>query len=119
MTLYSYHSPLIAMLLCSVQAFIGFMLLSEMPSYLTLQLHFNIESAGLLCIAPYLGLFITTISFGRIFDHLETHYEWKTRTVRQVAQFMAFIGSGTALLLCGFMDSRYASYAFLIIGQVR
>lgn len=100
-----------------VFGFIGFMLLSEMPSFLIQQLEFNIESAGFLCIAPYMGLFIFTIGFGQIFDYLQIHHGWKTRTVRQVAQFIAFMGSGSMLLLCGFMEDRYVAYGFLILGQ--
>ena len=101
-----------------MQGFIGFMLLSEMPSFLTSQLNFEIESAGLLCIAPYAALFVTTIGFGKLFDYLQEHRGWKTRTVRQVAQFIAFMGSGNILLLCGFMDDRYVAFGCLVVAQV-
>lgn len=42
---------------------------------------------------------------------------WKNRTVRQVAQFTAFLGAGNMLVICGFTDDRYLAFAFLTIGQ--
>lgn len=93
------------------------MLLSEMPSFLTEELNFNIVSAGALCVVPYASLFLTTLSFGTLFDYCQLHYGWSTRTVRQVAQHLAFGGSALFLLLCGFVDQVYASYAFMVIGQ--
>ena len=50
------------------------MILSELPSYLTDELGFDLESAGLLAIAPYLANFIGVIVFGHYFHKFqETH----------------------------------------------
>jgi MFS family permease len=106
---------------CSwVFGFIGFMLLSEMPSYLTDELNFDLESAGMLCIAPYAGMFIVAMALGKIFDSLQINYpdQWPARRVRQWAQFIAFGGSGGMLLICGFVDSnKYLAYVFIVLGQ--
>ena len=93
------------------------MLLSEMPSFLTEELGFSLQSAGILCVAPYAGMFVVTILGGKIFDYLQTNYYWKPRTIRQVAQFIAFGGSGTFLLICGFMNNKYMAYVFICFGQ--
>eukprot|EP01031_Cornospumella_fuschlensis_P039369 gene39369-47922_t len=46
-------------------AWISFTLLSEMPSYLTDSLDFSSSSAGILCVFPYIALFIATLMYGR------------------------------------------------------
>eukprot|EP01035_Chromulina_nebulosa_P022315 gene22315-28899_t len=100
-----------------VFGFIGFMLLSEMPSYLTEILNFNLKSAGLLCIAPYAGMFILSMSFGIFFETMQEHYDWSNRLVRQIAQFIAFGGSGSMLIICGYVDDKYIAYSFMVFGQ--
>ena len=79
-----------------------------MPSYLTDVLGFDLESAGILCVFPYLALFISALSFGGIFEYFQTHYGWSTDKVRKVAQVVAYVGSIGGLLICGFMDNKYA-----------
>lgn len=49
----------------------GFTLLSEMPSFLTDELGFGLSSAGVMCVFPYLGLFITTLGFGKFFLYMQ------------------------------------------------
>ena len=60
-----------------LKGWVGFTLLSEMPTYLTDVLGFNLESAGILCVFPYLALLISTLFFGRMFETLERDYQWK------------------------------------------
>lgn len=93
-------------------------LLSEMPSYLTDILGFNLQSAGILCVFPYLILFLSTMSFGTIFEYLQRERHWSTDNVRQVSQGIALIGSITGLIICGFMNDKYIAYAFMIVTQV-
>jgi hypothetical protein len=52
-------------------AFVGFILLTEIPAFLTEELGYEIESAGLLSIAPYAANFISTILFAMYFDRVE------------------------------------------------
>jgi hypothetical protein len=52
-------------------SFVGFILLTEIPAFLTDELDYDIESAGLLSIAPYAANFISTILFAMYFDRVE------------------------------------------------
>ena len=99
--------------------FVNFMLLSEMPSYLTSQLGFDIVTSGALCVVPYASLFCTTLGFGKLFDYLQHHKGWQVRTVRQVAQFIAVGGSAIVLLICGFVPDKfvYVCYGCMVVSQ--
>jgi hypothetical protein len=50
---------------------IGFMLLSEMPSYLVDCLGYDLEESGLLSIAPYAANFASVVLFAQLFDYLQ------------------------------------------------
>ncbi len=89
-----------------------------MPSFFTDNLGFDLASAGVLCVFPYLSLFISSISFGLLFEYLQNHYDWSTNKVRQVAQYIAYVGSASGLIICGFMDQKYVAYVFMIFTQV-
>lgn len=97
---------------------IGFLLLSELPSYMTQELDFDIKAAGILLIAPYLALFASTMFFGEAFRNLQGHHGWKTRTVRQVAEFTAFGVAALILAFCGFIKDKWAVYTLLITTQL-
>ena len=110
----------------------GYMMLSEIPSFLTDQLGYEIEEAGVVAILPYFAQFVSTIGFGQMFSILQRDYGWTTRKVmcyssvflrvkkdvyqvRQVAQFICFAGSGISLVICGSMKSVPLALFFLII----
>lgn len=88
-----------------------------MPSFLTDELGFDLESAGILCVFPYLALFFSSLSFGAIFEYMQWHHGWSINNVRQAAQWIAFLGSASGLVLCGFMGNSYAAYSFMILSQ--
>ena len=46
---------------------IAIMMLSEIPSYLTNVLHFNLKDAGVLSMLPYCAQFVATVCFGQLF----------------------------------------------------
>lgn len=101
-----------------LQGFMNFTLLSEMPSFLTDELHYSLSTAGLLCIFPYLGLFLSTLLFGKLFNHMQA-VGYSIDTVRQAAEAIAFIGSAAGLVVAGYLqDNPFACYGFLIISQV-
>lgn len=60
-----------------------------MPSYFTSELHFDMTTAGLLCMVPYFSMFIFTAGGGRVFEELQFVYYWKVKSVRQCAEFIA------------------------------
>jgi hypothetical protein len=57
------------------------MMLSEIPSFLTDQLGYEIEDAGVIAILPYFAQFISTVGFGQGFSILQRDYGWSTRQV--------------------------------------
>ena len=92
------------------------MMVSEIPSYLTDVLHFSLKDAGIYSMMPYFAQFIATVCFGQLFYYMQHAFGWKTRTVRQVAQFVSFVGSSTCLLLCGFLSDATTAFACMVIG---
>ena len=80
-----------------VLGWINFMLLTEMPSYLTDQLDMSTRDAGIFCILPFITLFAFTVMFGKIFEYLQTVQHWSIRSVRVTSQvptclpFIAYI----------------------------
>jgi hypothetical protein len=56
-----------------VYSFIGFMLLTEIPAFLTDALGYDIESAGLLAVTPYAANFVSTMAFAVYFDKKEVY----------------------------------------------
>lgn len=55
-------------------SWIGFMLLSELPTFLTDELGYDIESAGIMSVIPYIANFCSSIMFAMLFDYLEVKY---------------------------------------------
>ena len=96
------------------------MLLSEMPSYFKDELGFDLSTAGVLCVAPYAGMLLTTLLFGELFKYLLLYKRWSTRGARQCAQFIAFGGAAVCLLLAGYLnDYPYLAYMFIVLSQVK
>jgi MFS transporter, ACS family, solute carrier family 17 (sodium-dependent inorganic phosphate cotransporter), other len=89
-----------------------------MPSYLTDILGFDLTSAGILCVFPYMTLFFAAIGFGIFFEYMQNHYQWSTDFVRQVAEYICFIGSAIGLIVCSFMKDRNVAYCFMIFTQL-
>lgn len=99
-------------------SFVGFILLTEIPAFLTDVLDYDIESAGLLSITPYAANFISTIIFAMYFDRVEVRSfiiwiivlqeieGWSARKVRQRSMQITFLGAGGCLVICGFMKQR-------------
>jgi hypothetical protein len=90
-----------------------------MPSFLNDNLGFDIQSAGILSVFPYLALFISTLGFGWAFEYCQLHRGWSVNNVRQVAQFVSYLGSTVCLVLSSFMEDKYVAYFFMILTQVR
>ncbi len=113
------HPVSLTLLLNSwVAGWIGFTLLSEMPSYLTDVLGFNLESAGILSVFPFLALFVSSLSFGKFFNFLQLDHGWRVYTVRQVAQYISIGGSSLCLIICGYLTDKYAAYCFMVLSLV-
>jgi hypothetical protein len=71
------HPASLCLLLSNwVFGWIGYMLLTELPSFLNDELGYDIESSGLLSIAPFLANLISVIVFAQIFDHLQATFSF-------------------------------------------
>ena len=90
-----------------------------MPAYLTDVLGFNLAAAGVLAMFPYIALYISTLASARIFDYLQREKGWTVRTVRYTAMLIAIVGASGALVICSFLDNKYAAYCLMIVCQVR
>src|SRR5687768_14090626 len=77
-----------------VNHWIYYMILTELPTYLTSQLNYNLEDAGYVSVLPYLAQFLSSLTFGQVFTYVENNHNWTKRKVRQCAQGIAFIGAG-------------------------
>lgn len=97
----------------------NFTLMSEMPSYFTDVLGFDLRSAGILCIFPYLALYGSAIFFGKFFEYLERTRGWHLTDVRRMAQFIAYGVSGVGLVLCGFVRDTMGAYSCMVFTLVR
>lgn len=92
-------------------------LLSEMPSYLTDQLGFDLSSAGLLSVLPYLTLFVSVIGSGNLFHWLQEEHGWSIRSVRLAAEFSAYGGVALGLIACGYSTSVPIAFFFMTMAQ--
>lgn len=98
----------------------NFTLTSEMPSYFSDVLGFNIMLSGVLCVFPYMALFGSALLCGRVFDHLQRSGAMSADTVRKAAQFLAYFCSGCTLVLCSFSNTdTMRSYGLMIATMVR
>ena len=100
-----------------LNGWIGFLLLSELPSYFEDILGFDSTAAGTLLIAPYLALFMSTLLFGIMFEYFQQKQGMNTRTVRQIAQYIAFGGGVMFLNICAYLKGKYQAYACIIVAQ--
>ena len=89
-----------------------------MPSFLTDELGFDLQSAGFLSMFPYLALFLSSMGMGKLFTHMQDHHGWTVTMVRQRSMILMFLGCAAGLVICGFMPDKYAAYTFLILTQV-
>jgi len=101
-----------------LQGWLNLLLLSEMPSYIVEVLHFSLEESGVLCMLTYLGVFLSTLFFGKLFYVLQSQHHWTVKAVRWWAMFIAFGCSSLLLILSGYISNRYAAFAILLLSQV-
>lgn len=94
---------------------IGYMVLTEMPSFLTDVLGFDLESAGFLSVVPYFANFISVMVFGWFFDYLQMERGWSIRDIRQWAERTALIGASGCLLACGFISQPLVAFSFMVL----
>lgn len=95
---------------------IGYMVLTEMPSFLNDELGYDLSEAGLLSVLPYIFNFASVMTSGRLFDYLLREKGWGVRDVRQWANRIAFIGASGSLVISGYMASPGVAFVFMNVG---
>ena len=99
--------------------YIQFLLLSEVPSYLTDILGFDLSTAGILSTIPFAFMMILSISLGQFLYRMQKYNNWSTLKVRLFAQSIALGGPSLALLLCSYTtDDKWGSYIFIVIATM-
>ena len=97
-----------------VLGWINFMLLTEMPSYLTDQLDMSTRDAGIFCIVPFITLFSFTIMFGKLFEYLQSVRQWSIRSVRLSSQVRT---RKTSHLSCMHFFHNNNTCSFFVLGN--
>lgn len=97
------------------QNWIGYLILSELPTFFTEELGFNLKEAGTASMAPYVAQYVSTLGFGWGFQWLQRHRNWSTRSVRQWAQHICFAGSSVCLVSCGFVNNAPLALALMVV----
>jgi MFS family permease len=94
---------------------IGYVMLTEIPSFLTDVLGYDLEDAGYLSVIPYIANFLSVMVFGWIFDYLQVNKGWSVRDVRQWAMRVAFIGAGCFLIAMGFIKIPGVAFTCMVL----
>mmetsp|Transcript_19811 Transcript_19811/g.36886 ORF Transcript_19811/g.36886 Transcript_19811/m.36886 type:complete len:574 (-) Transcript_19811:40-1761(-) len=109
------HPASVTLIVCFwTQNWVGYLILSELPTYFTDHLGFGLKDAGVLSMAPYVAQFLSTLMFGFAFQWLQLNRGWSTRNVRQYAQHACFLGSSGCLLLCGFVNEAASAICLMV-----
>jgi hypothetical protein len=102
-----------------VMAWIGFLMLSEMPSFLIQEFNYNIGDAGFVSVLPFLAQLVSSIGFGHVFTYLEgSRWRWTTRHVSHshsaAHHRTALTASNACVLFAGFLKfTLILSYSIL------
>lgn len=97
------------------QCWILYMVLTELPTYLTDVLHYPLANAGFLSVLPYVLQLLATLLVGWIFHVVQDKYNYSTDAIRQTAQFVSFLGASLPLLLCGYVTNSDVAYVLMVI----
>jgi hypothetical protein len=96
---------------------VAYFLMSEMPSYMNEELNFDLQSAGLLCIAPYIGNWITAFFSGKVADHLIQRKGWSVRDTRQVFNRIGQLIPAMLLIVGGYSPTAGGAVTCLTLAM--
>ncbi len=99
--------------------FIQFLLLSEVPSYLTDVLGFSISDSGILSTLPFGFMLVVAVGNGRWLLRKQKYDDWSVQRVRRVSQSIAMLVPAVFMLLCAYAtNDQWLSYAFIAIATM-
>ncbi|KAI4456291.1 solute carrier family 17 [Holotrichia oblita] len=93
------------------------MIMTQIPTYMSGVLKFDIQSNGLLSAAPYLALWLTSFFMSYMADFLYNRKILSMTNTRKLAAGVGFLGPALALLILGLLGEphRAAAISLLII----
>ena len=99
--------------------YIQFLMLSEVPSYLTDVLGFDLSTAGILSTIPFGFMLLVALGNGQYLFRRQKYDGWSTKTVRRVSQVIGLGGPSIFMLLCAYTtDDKWPSYFLICTGTM-
>lgn len=92
-----------------------YLMLTQMPSYLSTVLGFDAENAGLVATIPYLCQFILSFSGGFAADWLIDSGTISRTNTRKLFQTMGLMVPGIALVVCGYETRVWSAVALMAV----
>lgn len=89
------------------------MLLTEMPTYLTSIVGFNLQKSGAVAVLPYLACFAGSVVFGAVADRLVKRHGWRVRSVRIAMAAVAEAVPALCIAGAGFFSNATVIVALL------
>ena len=96
---------------------INFMMLSEMPAYLSTELGFNVEASAILSVVPYIAMFITVVAFAASMEYLQFYQGLSAKWVRHIAMITAFGGASSCLLAASYTTDVTVAFSLVTLSQ--
>ncbi|KAG8180927.1 hypothetical protein JTE90_013933 [Oedothorax gibbosus] len=93
-------------------------LLTEMPTYLSNVLHFDLKQNGLISAVPYLVQAFFAVSASMIADKMRATGKWSITRIRKIFNSLAFFIPGVLVLLVGFAGCQPAVIVVLLTMSV-
>jgi len=90
-----------------------YMLLTEMPTYLTNIVGFNLQKSGAFALLPYLACFAGSVVFGGVADRLVKERGWRIKNARIAVAVVAEIVPAICIAAAGFFSSAPVIIALL------
>ena len=82
-----------------------YMLLTEMPTFLTSVVGFNLQKSGAYALLPYLACFAGSVAFGAVGDTLVKRHGWRVKSVRVAVAVVAEVVPALCIAAAGFFSS--------------
>ena len=102
-----------------VYGWLGYLIMSELPTFMVDVLHLNPSEAADMSTVVFTCMLIATPTVGRLSAYLQTEHDWSTLSVRRAAQITAFAGSCVFLIGAAYAAGMPSlSIACLALSQV-
>ncbi|KAJ4428942.1 hypothetical protein ANN_25938 [Periplaneta americana] len=97
---------------------VGYTMLSELPTYLSKILHFNLQASGVLSSLPYFFASLSSVTFGYLSQWLRTRGYISKITAYQIFNGISALGTGGCLVAITFMGCNSTIIVALLVGSI-